>query len=451
MIDLLGKKSRGAAAGNALLAFVQSWDVLGADEVSVCSGALDVLRVCLGERPCCVWTGNAQSLTKVSERGVVEAFYAGTAKKKAALARALVTGACEFDACDLTTVEEAFKISLDGFLHIPVKSDEGVMGLLSLGVSSSEARDRAFVEPLSALGRLVAMALRFRADRESREMEQRRLKSEVNATTRELELTNQRLIERVKDLKGLSQELQNRVRDLEHANKAKDEFLSVVSHELRTPLTSLNGFLAVVLEEEAGPLTAEQRKFLKIAKSASDRLNFLIGDLLDISRIESGRLQLEMDVCPIYDVLRACYETLAPSANAKGLRIEFEASPFLPTVWGDRNRLYQVVDALVSNAIKFTEPGGTVRVTAADKADAVQVDVIDTGPGLTPEEQKRVFDKFYQVDSSNRRASGGAGLGLSIAQGIVAMHGGRLWVESQKGKGSRFVLFVPRSKAKQAA
>src|SRR5204863_5131906 len=140
------------------------------------------------------------------------------------------------------------------------------------------------------------------------------LRSEVQATTRELEHTNKRLIDRVRELKILSSELEERVKDLTHANKAKDEFLSIVSHELRTPLTSLNGFLAVVLDGEAGSITAEQRKFLTIAKQGADRLNLLIGDLLDISRSEAGRLSLALASCSVGEILEKSLVNLSAAA-----------------------------------------------------------------------------------------------------------------------------------------
>src|SRR5205814_855635 len=146
------------------------------------------------------------------------------------------------------------------------------------------------------------------------------LKSEVQATTRELEHTNKKLIDRVKELKILSTELEERVKELTHANRAKDEFLSIVSHELRTPLTSLVGFLAVVLDGEAGTLSDEQRKFLTIAKQSSDRLNLLIGDLLDISRIEAGRMNLDMETTSLFEILQKSVVGLQKTADTKKIR-----------------------------------------------------------------------------------------------------------------------------------
>lgn len=436
---------------DVLLAFVQSWELHGSDETSICSGTLDVVRACLGERPCCVWKSEGPRLTKTTERGMIDLYLGSDAAgHQAALSRALVTGKPEFDACPVEALPED-SLTFDGFLHVPIKNRDVVMGLLSLAVLKKESRDRNFVEPLESLGRLVALALHHGENQEATVVRERELKAEVDATTRELEGTNRRLIDRVRELKTLYRELQRRVEELTDANKAKDEFLSIVSHELRTPLTSLNGFLAVLLEEEAGPVNEQQKKFLSIAKQSATRLNGIISDLLDISRIQSGRLSLEMAEVSIHDMLRRAVERLKPSAHAKSLQVRLHAPITLPAAWGDSQRLNQVVENLISNAIKFTDTGGEIDVTGEEKGDFIQVSVRDTGPGLTEEEQARVFDMFYQCDTTNRRSAGGAGLGLSIAKGIMMMHGGQLLVQSEKGKGATFSFMVPRNKAQKAA
>lgn len=464
MIGMLGKKWRSNAVVDVLLAFVQSWEMHGPDETSICSGTLDVVRAYLGDRPCCIWkaqetTGPVSSgqrknsaLVKICERGMMEIFYAEREPEhQAALARAMVTGSSEFDPCQLSPLASDLKLGFDGLLHIPIKSKEEVVGLLSLAVFKKESRDREFVQPLESLGRLLAIALHHGQDQETVLGRERRLKAEVAATTRELEETNQRLIERVRELKTLYKELQKRVEELTNANRAKDEFLSIVSHELRTPLTSLTGFLSVLLEEEAGPISEQQRKFLGIAKQSASRLNLIISDLLDVSRIESGRLNLEMGECSLHDILQTSFEGLKASAAIKGLQLRLHSLPALPEIWGDPSRLQQVVDNLVSNAIKFTDCGGEIDVIGEEKGDFLQVSVRDTGPGLSSEEQSKVFDMFYQADASTRRSAGGAGLGLAIARGIVNMHGGQIMVQSEKGQGATFTFLIPRKKAQKKA
>jgi signal transduction histidine kinase len=449
MMNLMGKRFKGAAPSEVLMAFVQSWELHGSDETSICSGTLDLLRAYLGERPGCVWKNTGSSLARVTERGMVEMFYAGP-ERQVALGRAVVSGSTEFDPCDVSVTSE-LRIDFDGFLHVPIKSHGQVHALLSIAATKKEARDRGFVQPLESVARLMAIALHHGQNQQENESREKRLKAEVEAATRELGQTNHRLIERVKELKTLYAELQKRVLELTNANKAKDEFLSVVSHELRTPLTSLSGFLSVVLDEEAGPLAEQQKKFLGIAKGSAIRLNALISDLLDISRIESGRLQLEMEECAIYDLILDVVEKSKPAAHAKSLQLRVQANVRLPEVWADSTRLSQVLDNLISNAVKFTDRGGEIDVFAEEKGDFVEVSVRDTGTGMTPEEQEKIFDIFYQADTSKTRSAGGTGLGLAISRGIVVMHGGQLRVSSEKGKGATFSFLIPRRKAQLAA
>jgi len=452
MMGMLGKKTRQVPTADVLLAFVQSWEMHGTDEISVCSGTLDVTRAYLGERPCCFWKIQGNGLSKICERGMVEMLMQpNLAEHQNALNRVVVTGAPVFDPCDSSGLTNELKIDFEGFLHIPVKSKDTVTAVLSLAVLKKESRDVNFVQPLVCLGRLVAIALSTGHEQEVNLEKERRLKAEVASTTRELEQTNHRLIERMKELKTLYQELQKRVQELTDANRAKDEFLSIVSHELRTPLTSLSGFLSVLLDEEAGAISEQQRKFLGIAKQSATRLNLIISDLLDVSRIESGRLNLEMRECRLSDILSASIEGLKATAVNKGIRLELTDVSHIPTVYGDASRLQQVADNLISNAIKFTDRGGDVQVSAEEKGDFIQISVRDTGPGLSPEEQAKVFDMFYQADTSTRRSAGGAGLGLAIARGIVMMHGGQILVQSEKGKGAVFIFMVPRNKAQKAA
>ncbi len=451
MIGMIGKW-KGSAVVDVLVAFVQAWDVRGPDEVSICSGTLDVIRAYLGDRPCCVWKKQGEGLIKICERGMMELFYSEKEPEhQAALKRALVTGSSEFDACRLSPLASDLKLGFDGLLHIPIKGKDDIMGIMSLAVVKKESRDREFVQPLEALGRLVAIALNYGRDQEQNISRERRLKAEVEATTRELEETNSRLIDRVKELKTLYKELQKRVEELTNANRAKDEFLSIVSHELRTPLTSLTGFLSVLLDEEAGSITEQQRKFLGIAKQSATRLNLIISDLLDVSRIESGRLNLEMGECSLHDILQTSYEGLKAAAANKSIQFRLHALPSLPQIWGDPSRLQQVVDNIVSNAIKFTERGGEIDLIGEEKGDFLQVSIRDTGCGLTPQEQEKVFDMFYQADASTRRSAGGAGLGLAIARGIVNMHGGQISVQSEKGKGATFIFLIPRKREQKKA
>lgn len=446
---LVSRKNKTPSTSDVLMAFVLSWDMRGADEVTICSGALDVLRAYLGDRPCCIWKKMGSGLSKISERGIVEIFYAEKNDgHQAALARAMLSGASEFD--DGSSLMGASE-TLDGFLHIPIRVGDDVRGLMSLGVTKKEARDREFVQPLECLGRMLAVSIQQRQDGEQLEAREQQLKSEVKATTRELEQTNKRLIERVQELKTLSSELEKKVEELTSANTAKDQFLSIVSHELRTPLTSLNGFLCVILDGDTGPITDDQKKFLNIAKQSADRLKLLISDLLDISRIEAGRFQMDMGSCSLFDVLHSSVEGLKAQAAMKNIQLRFESNPTLPSIWGDPTRLLQVIDNLITNAIKFTSADAHIDVSSELLGDCIQVSVKDQGPGLVKENLDKIFDLFYQVDASSKRRAGGVGLGLAIARGIVSLHGGRIWVESEPGQGCTFKFTVPLHKSQKAA
>lgn len=432
-----------------LLTFIQSWNLHGGDETAICSGALDIVRAHLGDRPCCVWKNTMPGLHKLCERGMMDLVQdPSDPAQRASLQRCLETGEPVYGPI---SPSEQWDRSHDGVLNVPVKIQEEMLGIFSIGIQKKEAKDRAFTETLQALGRLIAVSLQYNHDSFAQDILERKLRGELDATARELSHTNNRLIQRVRELKEVSKELERKVEDLTHANRAKDEFLSMVSHELRTPLTSLTGFLCVLIDQEAGPLTEAQSKFLSIAKQSADRLNVLISDLLDVSRIESGRLNLDRDVCSMDDIIRDSLQGLKKTADIKEILLVYLPAKDLPPVYGDFSRLQQVIDNIVSNAIKFTPYKGRVTIRTENKGDAVSVSVQDTGPGIGKEEQKKIFDMFYQVDASTRRAAGGAGLGLAIANGIVVMHGGHLWVESEKGSGTTFKLAIPRHKEKKAA
>lgn len=431
---VLGRKIFDLIRSDLLADFVRSWLNLGTDEMSICSASLDLIKNHIGERPMCVWKVNGPVREKLCERGAFQA---------------------ELDTphgTDTHVVLGQNGSEFPGVIHAPIKIHaDDVFGFLSVAVSKREASNAGFNERLTLLARLLAIALEHIKTRNTTNDRERLLKASVEATRRELERTNQKLIDRVRELKTLYQELQTRVDELTSANRAKDEFLSIVSHELRTPLTSLTGFLSVLLDEEAGPITEQQRKFLGIAKQSAVRLNIIISDLLDISRIESGRLNLEMDVCYLSDILKTSIEGLLSSAKSKELALTLEMPGGLPPIFADASRIQQVIDNLVSNAIKFTDKGGWVKVSVEEKGDLFQVSVADNGPGMSAEEQGKVFDMFYQADASTRRSASGAGLGLAIARGIVVMHGGQITVRSEKGQGSTFSFTVPRHKLQKAA
>lgn len=249
----------------------------------------------------------------------------------------------------------------------------------------------------------------------------------------------------------LYQRIREAVKELEKLNKMKNEFISVVSHELRTPITTIMGFNNILLKEDAGPLTDQQRRFLKISEQSANRLSDLINDLLDISRIESGRIDLQIVSTDIPELLHKIETLFTKECKAKKISLTLNIQDSLPSVCVDQDRMLQVFKHLVQNSVKFTDPHGKITISASDRGDYIQLDFADTGAGITKENHEKIFDKFYQVDTSSARRAGGTGLGLSIVRSIVELHGGKIWIESQLGKGSVFKLIIPKSKLRESA
>lgn len=227
--------------------------------------------------------------------------------------------------------------------------------------------------------------------------------------------------------------------------RMKSNFLSVVSHELRTPLHSIKGFVEIILMGKTGPVTELQEDFLKTVRTQTTSLQRMIDDLLEFSRMEAGRVRLHLTEVSVPLLIESVAARLAPLAEEGGLQLYLDLPRDLPEIDADRSRLEQVLTNLVENAIKFTPSGGRITVSGASLGDRVRLTVADTGIGIPPDEQERVFDRFYQVDGSERRAYRGTGLGLSICKHIVERHNGRIWAESDglPGHGSRFQVELP--------
>lgn len=231
----------------------------------------------------------------------------------------------------------------------------------------------------------------------------------------------------------------DKLKELDHM---KSEFLNTVSHELRTPLTSIKAFAEILLDN-VGEDVETQTEFLEIINKESDRLTRLINNLLDLSRIEAGRMKWEKEPLDLHEVAESALNALRGSAEKKGLKVEVELEEDLPTV-GDKDKLIQVITNLLGNAIKFTSEGGTVTVRTSRKdLLTARIAVTDSGVGIAPEHHDSIFEKFSQVDSSETRDIKGSGLGLPIARSITEHHGGKLYVESELGKGSTFTVELP--------
>ena len=233
-------------------------------------------------------------------------------------------------------------------------------------------------------------------------------------------------------------------RRLKELDKMKSDFVSNVSHELRTPLTSIKGSVDNMLDGLTGALNEKQIRYLARIKSNTDRLTRLINDLLDLSRIESGRVEIRPTTLLLTSLAEEVAEQLKPLAAEKLIRIELPSSDHQVSAWADRDKVTQVLMNLIGNAVKFTPLAGRVTMALEENGDDyVQISVADTGPGISPEERNKLFSKFYQIATIDKQKPTGSGLGLAISKALVEMQGGKIWVESEIGVGTTFYFTLP--------
>ncbi len=246
--------------------------------------------------------------------------------------------------------------------------------------------------------------------------------------------------------------------ELKKNNSMKTQFISTASHELRTPLTSLQNAIHILASKKAGDLTKDQERFLTMSARNIDRLADMINDLLDLTRLESKKTELSFSKASVSHIFRQLIETFNPQAEDKTLVLEMDCPEDIPAIYADSDRLEQVLYNLISNALKFTPQGGRVCLSTRVISDlkegekdstihnpqsAIEISVTDTGVGLSPDEQKRIFEPFYQAGGTLTSKTKGSGLGLSIAKELIETHGGKISVESELGKGSRFSFAIP--------
>jgi PAS domain S-box-containing protein len=245
------------------------------------------------------------------------------------------------------------------------------------------------------------------------------------------------------ELAAKNQQLEIRNREVERANRLKSEFLASMSHELRTPLHTIIGFADLLAEELKGPLNPDQKRFIGHIQQDSRHLLELINDILDLSKIESGRLELHFELFNAADAIAETIAGLRPGAESKQIRIREIVDPVL-SIAADRLRLKEILYNLVSNAVKFTPEKGQITIECSNQPEGILFTVTDTGIGIDSSERQAIFDKFYQVGSTTGGLREGTGLGLAITKSLIEMHGGRIWVESTPGQGSRFQFLIPR-------
>jgi signal transduction histidine kinase len=231
---------------------------------------------------------------------------------------------------------------------------------------------------------------------------------------------------------------------LKELDKMKSYFVSNVSHELRTPLTAIEGLADNMLDGITGYLNEKQVSYMSDIKASADRLARLIDDLLDLSRIERGSVELKPAKVSLATLIDEVTSSLRAVAEEKRVHLEVNGTNPNLTAWVDRDKIIQVLMNLIGNAVKFSPPQGKVSVTACNLGDGwVQVSVTDAGPGIAAEEASKIFDEFYQIKKPGEEKTKGAGLGLPISKKLVELHGGSIWVESEPGKGSNFSFTLP--------
>jgi signal transduction histidine kinase len=230
-------------------------------------------------------------------------------------------------------------------------------------------------------------------------------------------------------------------RELEAASRHKSEFLANMSHELRTPLNAIIGFSQVLQQRIFGDVNEKQAEYLEDILSSGNHLLSLINDVLDLSKVEAGQMELEPAPFSLSEALERGVVMVRERASQNGITVRLEQAPDVDVVRGDERRVRQILFNLLSNAVKFTPGGGEVVVGSRRIANEVEISVKDTGPGIARADHARVFHEFQQTELGQQHE--GTGLGLALSKRLVELHGGRIWLESELGRGSRFVFTLP--------
>lgn len=252
-------------------------------------------------------------------------------------------------------------------------------------------------------------------------------------------------------LKDFADQLENANQELRRIDVMKSEFVSVASHELRTPLAAIKNAVQLMLSGKTGEINENQSKFLSMAERNINRLTNILNDLLNLSRIESGKIELKFENLELKGIIELTASSLRPQAEVKSIQIEMDISEPLPAVYGDPEKIEQILTNLIGNAIKFTPEEGKIIISAkhlpkekeGGYGDKVVVSVKDNGIGIPPGHLESIFEKFFQVEGSLQRSLSGTGLGLAITKGLVEAHQGKIWVESEVKKGSTFTFTLP--------
>ncbi len=257
-------------------------------------------------------------------------------------------------------------------------------------------------------------------------------------------------------LKDFATQLERANQELRRCDAMKSEFVSVASHELRTPLSAIKNAVQLILHGKTGEINETQAKFLSMAERNINRLTNILNDLLNLSRIESGKMEMNFQELDLKGVIEFVLNSLKLQAENKSIQLKCDVEDSLQRVYGDREKVEQILTNLIGNAIKFTSEGGEIRITAKPLTGdenrhkkMVSISIQDNGMGIPEEHLSQIFEKFHQVEGSLHRSTSGTGLGLAITKGLVEAHQGKIWVESQLGKGSTFTFTLPISEGER--
>jgi len=310
--------------------------------------------------------------------------------------------------------------------------------------------------PMRIKSRLIGFIVGARTHVTLRLTESERRFYAMYATQASTAIENARLYEALGQSNlTLEEKVQERTKNLVDANErlreldqVKSNFISLVSHELRTPLTAIKGFIVTLYHYDKEIPEEKRRVYLSVLNEETDRLTRLINELLDISRIESGRMEIQWRPVTIPVVVQRVFDTLSVKANS--VRLVKDFSEHFPSIVADPDKLEQILVNLVGNALRYSPSNGSITVTGRRHDNGVILEVKDEGPGIAFTEQERIFDKFYRLDNEVNRKNPGTGLGLPICRALVNLHGGKIWVESEMNQGCRFIFTLPLNMDKES-
>ncbi|MEW6170053.1 MAG: ATP-binding protein [Candidatus Omnitrophota bacterium] len=314
--------------------------------------------------------------------------------------------------------------NINSFLIVGITSKEkGVCGFIMVANTSSNMTvNEGDQELITILASQISQALENAHLFEQTWRNQQELEKKVEERTQELSLA----LEQIKEV-----------------SKRKTSFISAVSHELRTPLTSIKGYASILLTEKLGTIPEAIKERLERINRHSDELTALVNDLLDLSRIESGRVQMNLETINLKDIADSSCELLSHQAKERGIDLRNLIGKNLSAVYVDRSQISRVFINLIGNALKFTPKQGKITLEAKEISNNIEVNIADTGIGISEHDAKLIFDEFYRVDNSINETVKGTGLGLALVKSIIEAHKGKIWVKSKVGSGSTFSFSLP--------